>query len=302
MTGGYSPEDRGAWFEVAGHPVSAPLALVGGCIASMLVTTVVLAFNHSWEPLMEFSSEGVWRGEIWRLGSYVLWNSPGRGLSLALDMLMLWWFGRELENFFGRNMFLKLCYGIVLAPALAGTVLSPLLSPFFPVDLHWAGLPSAFSLFVAFATMAPSVTLLFGVSAKWTACIFLGLQLLSCIAAHAWGDFVNSAASAAFAFCYVRHQQGIWVLPELRVPGRRPALRVLEAIPARPPESTGRKVVSKQDHSVPYPIQEEINEIDQIDPLLEKIARSGLASLTADERAQLESAREALIKKGASKP
>ena len=294
MIGGHSSEDRGPWFEVAGHPVNAPLALVGACIFSMLVTTTVLAFNQSWEPLLAFSSAGVWRGDLWRLGSYIVWNSPGRGLSLALDMLMLWWFGRELENFFGRISFLKLCGGLVIAPALVGSLLGPL----FQWDLHWVGLPGTFALFVAFATMAPSVTLLFGVSAKWTAVIFLGLQMLSCIAAHAWGDLINSLSAAAFAFGFVRYQQGNWVLPELHFPARRAKLRVLEAVPARMP-------LQKPDSKYPplrsLPPSEEISDLDRLDPLLEKIGRSGLASLTADERAQLESAREALIKKGAGR-
>ncbi len=295
MIGGHSSEDRGPWFELAGHPVNAPLALVGACIVSMLVTTAVLAFNSSWEPLLEFSSAGVWRGEVWRLGSYVLWNSPARGLSLALDMLMLWWFGRELENFFGRNLFLKLCGGLVIAPALTGSLLGPLLQG----DVHWVGLPGTFALFVAFATMAPSVTLLFGVSAKWTAIIFLGLQLLSCIASHAWGDLINSLSAAAFAFGFVRYQQGNWVLPELHLPTRRPKLRVLEAVPSRAPSQ--KPEATKYPPLRSLPPSEELSDLDRIDPLLEKIGRSGLASLTADERAQLESAREALIKKGAGR-
>jgi hypothetical protein len=37
--------------------------------------------------------------------------------------------------------------------------------------------------------------------------------------------------------------------------------------------------------------------VDAIDPLLDKIARSGMASLTLKERARLEKAREALMKK-----
>ncbi|MEI6871157.1 MAG: rhomboid family intramembrane serine protease, partial [Verrucomicrobiota bacterium] len=247
MTGGHSSEDRGPWFAVAGHPVNAPLALVGACVVSMLVTTAALAFNHSWEAQLEFSSTGVWRGEVWRVLSYVLWNSPARGLSLALDMLMLWWFGRELENYFGRSVFLKLCAGIALTPALAGLLLGPLLQ----ADLHWVGLPGTFALFVAFATMAPEVTLIFGVSAKWTAVIFLGLQLLSCVASHAWGEFINSLSAASFAFGYIRYQQGNWVLPEFRFPNRRPKLRVLEPQPSRVTVQKNLKQIAKPSSTTP---------------------------------------------------
>ena len=42
-------------------------------------------------------------------------------------------------------------------------------------------------------------------------------------------------------------------------------------------------------------VEEEID--TEVDELLEKIARSGLSSLTSKERKQLEKAREALLKK-----
>ena len=283
MIGGLPRQDRGPWFEVAGHPVNAPLALVAGCILSMLLTTAALAFSHNWEGLLGFSSAAVLqKGEVWRVVSYALWNPPS--ISLALDMLMLWWFGRELEGFFGRAVFLKLCTGVVLAPALAGL----LTGLFLPVQ--WSGLPGTFALFVAFAAMAPGVVLLFGVTAKWTALIFLGLQVLSCVAGHAWSQLVHSLVSAGFAFGYIRLQQGRWSMPEIKIPVRRPQFRVLEPVPAQK--------VSTQI------LREEFDEADAlelIDPLLEKIGKSGMSSLTAAERAQLELAREALIRKGSSR-
>ncbi len=285
MTGRHQSAESGPWFEVAGHPVSAPLALVCGCILSMLVTTTVLAFNSSWAILLQFSSEAVWsRGEVWRLVSYVFWNPPS--LSLALDMLMLWWFGRELEAYFGRSIFLKLCAGIVLAPAVVGLLAG------FVAPVQWVGLPGTFALFVAFATMAPSVTLLFGVSAKWTALVFLALQLLSCVAEHAWGQLIHSLASAGFAFGYVRLQQGRWALPQIRLPSKRAPLKVVTPVPLQ------KKTVSAQFKVV----AEEPDALDSIDHLLEKIGRSGLASLSDGERTQLEAARERLLRKQITRP
>ncbi|RFC44543.1 MAG: Rhomboid family protein [Verrucomicrobia bacterium] len=286
MIGGHTAEDRGPWFEVAGHPVSAPLALVGGSIVSMLLTTAALALNHHWAALLQFSSEAVLqRGEVWRVVSYVLWNPPS--LSLALDMLMLWWFGRELEAYFGRRIFLKLCLGIVLAPPVAGVAAGLLFAT------QWVGLPGTFALFVAFATMAPSVTLLFGLSAKWTALIFLGIQLLSCVAEHAWGQLIHSLASAGFAFAYVRLQQGRWEMPGLLSAFKRKPLRVLPAAPVQ------KKAVSS---AAPAPsafrvVRQEPDAIAMIDTVLEKIGRTGLASLTEAEKAQLEEAREVLLRK-----
>jgi hypothetical protein len=280
-------DDRGFWFEFAGHPVHAPLALVAASIASMLFTTVAIALNDDLSALLRFSSSAILeRGEVWRLFSYVLWNPPT--ISFALELLMLWWFGRELESFFGRRTFLRLCAGIVLVPAMVGVAAGP----FLPTQ--WTGLPGDFALFVAFATMAPDVLLLFGVSARWTALIFLGVQILSYAAAHAWGQMLHSLSAAAFAFGYIRFQQGLWgfpQLPRLRLPGKQPKLRVLEAVPvpaADPRPKTARLVVE---------VDEEAGALAAIDPLLEKISRSGMGSLNAEEKALLELAREALLKK-----
>ncbi len=289
MIAGHPSEGRGPWFEVAGHAVSTPLALVAGCLLTMLLTTAALAFNHNWAAILQFSSPAIWhRGEVWRAVSYVLWNPPT--ISLALDMLMLWWFGRELEAFFGRTIFLRLCLGIVLAPALAG-VLAGVVLP-----MQWVGLPGTFALFVAFATMAPGVTLLFGVSAKWTALVFLSLQLLSYVAEHAWGQLIHSLVSAGFAFGYVRFQQGRFVfprmgMPRMGMPVRKPQFRVLEPAPVqkRAVEAAFRVVEPKADA------------IELIDPVLDKIQRFGIASLTEAERAQLERAREVLIRKETSR-
>ena len=282
-------DDRGPWFEFAGHPVHAPLALVAASIASMLFTTVAIALNYDLSAVLRFSSAAILeRGEVWRVFSYALWNPPT--LSFALELLMLWWFGRELESAFGRRVFLRLCAGIVLVPAFVGVAAGP----FLPTQ--WVGLPGDFALFVAFATMAPSVLLLFGVSAKWTALIFLSVQVLSYAAAHAWGQLLHSLSAAAFAFGYIRLQQGLWELPQFRMPQSRPKLRVLEAVPV--PAASAQ---SKTPHLALLP-DDDAGALASIDPLLEKISRNGIGSLSSEERAQLEMAREVLLKKDSNRP
>lgn len=301
MNGGFTfnhREDHGPWVVVGGHPVYAPAALVGLAILSMLATTLALAFNQGWGELLKFSSDAILsRGEVWRSVSYALWNPPSIGF--ALEMLMLWWFGRELEGYFGRRAFLKLYVGTILVPPLMGVMFSPIM------HTQWIGLPSSFTLFVAYATMSPNVSLLFGVSAKWTALIFLGIQTLSYAAAHDWAHMGISLASAAFAFGFVRHEQGLWELPNIRVLRRQPQLRVLEKVAHAEPATTTKP-------SPPTPQSAQAGKIspragnprvespamNAIDPLLEKIGRSGLASLTPEEKQRLQEAREALLKEG----
>jgi hypothetical protein len=133
--------------------------------------------------------------------------------------------------------------------------------------------------------------------------IFLGIQTLSYAAAHDWAHMGISLASAAYAFGFVRHEQGIWELPRIRVPRRQPQLRVLEKVAhADKPLGAGNPSPPPSQSLLPSKPpnrdrrQPESPAMAAIDPLLEKIGRSGLASLTPEERIQLQEAREALLK------
>jgi hypothetical protein len=73
-------------------------------------------------------------------------------------------------------------------------------------------------------------------------------------------------------------------MPSLRMPRRRPKLRVLPK-PSSPPRAIPRVELAETAADT------------EVDALLDKIAKTGLASLTASERARLEKAREELLKK-----
>ena len=95
------------WYR--GYPVYAAHLIVIGFVASMLVTTLLLAFKVgallTWLP---FDSGSVLHGEIWRVVTYGFVNPPS--LQFVIDMAMLAFFGREVERAFGRRTFLSL-YG-----------------------------------------------------------------------------------------------------------------------------------------------------------------------------------------------
>ncbi|MEY2599086.1 MAG: hypothetical protein RLZZ142_1345 [Verrucomicrobiota bacterium] len=336
----YSGGDRGPWFEFRGHPVHAPALLVALGVVSMLLTTAAMVFGHRWiGGVLAFSSEAIWqKGQVWRLGSYVLWNEPSAGFWFIWDMLMLWWFGRELDGFFGRRIFLKLCAGLVLVPALVGAVVGGVAGAFGwgggALGLEWVGLSGNFSLMVAYATLAPGVALFAGVPAMWLALLCVILQVLMCVSGHAWGQLLVSVSGAVFSYTYVRYQQGLWdwgtpwravlrwigvsrIFPRRPLSGT-PQFRVLEPVlrPLHPadsgnagaPGSAGNESRKVTAHGGAVPSQglqplrivddmDGPDVVDAIDPLLEKITRSGMASLTAAERTQLQEAREVLLRR-----
>lgn len=298
----YPSDDRGAWFEFFGHPVNAPFVLVALGFLSMLVTALVLAVGAgNWADRLGFSSEVIWgRAEVWRFFTHVFWNPPS--VWFVLEMFILWWFGRELEGYFGRRFFLRFCAGLVVVPAVCGFLIGGLLPGGHSVG--WVGMPGSISLFVAYAAMAPGVPLFFGVSAAWTAAIFLGLQVLSCLSGHQWSEMVRVISGAGFAFGYVRYEQGVWDFGSWASGlGRRPKLRVLEKA-AHSYGERGKRMDKRGGGAEDGAEDEEsgvfgevVDEVEAVDPLLEKIARSGIASLTVEERRQLEVAREALLRR-----
>ncbi|MFO1458661.1 MAG: rhomboid family intramembrane serine protease [Verrucomicrobiota bacterium] len=216
---------------------------------------------------LSFSSARVLSGQLWRWVTYGLLNFPSPWF--ALDMLMIVWFGRELERLFGRRLFLWLYAGIYLiAPIVltaVGLVHPTLLS----------GQPGALALFIAFATQFPGMPVFFSLLAKWAALILVGIYALMALAARSWTDLILLASTCGFAHGFVRYQQGGWSLPEFRLPRRRPKLRTVP-------------------HGVP---DESASAMSEMDSLLDKIARSGLGSLTTEERTRLETARKNLMRR-----
>jgi len=111
------------------------------------------------------------------------------------------------------------------------------------------------------------------------------------LADHRWLNLISLWACAAGAFWYMRHavemehDDAVPVLARVRSLFRKkPKLRVVP-----PPVPSARAT----------PISRTIpQEVDlEIDPLLDKIAKSGLGSLSKAERAKLERARQELLKK-----
>jgi hypothetical protein len=265
-----SPDDHQPVAWLRGHPIYAAHLIALVFVASMLATTILMALNaaHLWVWL-PFASAGVLRGEAWRIATYGLVNPPS--LWFVVDMAMIAAFGREVEKCFGRRKFLGLYACLYLLPPLLFT----LIGVWFPTQLM--GETGAFALFIAFATLYPDAVMIFGVLAKWAAAILVGIFSLMALAYRDWLGAASLWATAGFAFAFVRFEQGRLTLPHLGLFPRGPKLRALPGL-----KETG----AVKDGSMA-----------EIDALLDKIARSGISSLTMKERAKLDSAREHLIRK-----
>lgn len=268
----YSPnQDSEPMLWVRGYALYAAHVIVAGFVVTMIVTTILMGTGFSGVlAKLVYTSPEVLRGEVWRIFSYGLVNPPS--LSFVIEMFMIVIFGRELEKFFGRRKFLVL-YGCLY-------VLSPLV--FTLLGLGWsmslAGATGAFALFIAFATLYPNAVMLFNLLAKWVAIVLVGIYTLIHFSQQDVAGLISLWVTVGFAHAFVRYEQGRFTLPSFSRPRTKSA--AAKSAPRSTPTSS--------------PGAASMNEVDAI---LDKIARDGFQSLTAAERATLDRSREALLKK-----
>ena len=258
-----------------GYPVYAAHFIVLVFVASMLVTTLLNLFGVG--GLLSgliFSSGQVLRGEVWRVVTYGLVNQPS--LNFVIDMAMIVWFGREVERNFGRRTFL-IFYGVLY---LITPLLFTLIGLWSPMSL--AGESGAFAIFIAFATLYPNAPVFFNLLAKWVALVLVGIYTLMALNNRDLVSLISLWATTGFAFAFVRYHQGHIELPQVNLFRRGPKLRVL------PDLKSDKAPGTKTDKN---------NSMAEVDALLDKIAQSGMASLTAKERAKLDAARADLLKR-----
>lgn len=263
-----------------GHPIYAAHFIVIVLVISMVVTSLTMFGAFSFMEALVFQSPLVLRGQVWRIVTFVLVNPPS--IQFAIEMVMIVWFGREVERFLGRKKFLIVYAAAIFITPLLMTAIG------YWVPFMLLGKTGALAVFVAFATLYPGVPVFFSLLAKWAALILVGIYTMMALAYKDPTMLIWVWASCGVAYVLVRHHQGMISLPKLRLWRSKPKLRVLPDLPQRKVESS------------PKPTRESAN-MAEIDALLDKIAQSGIGSLTPKERAKLDAARDGLLKRGSDR-
>jgi len=261
------------------YPIHVTMLLVMVHVACMILSCFLLAFGGgSILSLLAFDSRQVISsGHFWQIATYAFVHSPSSIIWFAIEMYMLFAFGREVERFIGRRAFIALYLLLLLAPTM-------LLS----IGGLWqrTGLAGSatihFAIFVAFAAIYPNVELFLRVLAKWVALIFVAAYSLQLLAYHGWSELAVLCISVGLACGFIQLRgagpEMAWLTDWAARFRSKRALRVV------PPPDT-RRVIEPEDI------------YDSIDPLLDKISKSGIGSLTASERRALDRARTRLLKK-----
>jgi membrane associated rhomboid family serine protease len=254
-----------------------------GVTAAIAISGAQTAADCPWLAPFFYSSTDVLHGyKVWQFVSYAFVNPPS--IAFAIDMWLLYSFGREVEKFLGRRAFVWLYISLVLAGPTVLTLLAMINFPatIFPAILEGSG-AIHFAVFVAFVMIYPNAEIFFlRIQVKWIAAVLLAIYSLMGIASHGW---VSLGALWLDCLCAVAM---------LRFSGVANA-SLENWLPERGDEEP--RPVRKRIENKP-----ELSVHDSIDPLLEKISKQGIGSLTKRERQQLEQARHALLEQEKHSP
>jgi ATP-dependent Clp protease adapter protein ClpS/membrane associated rhomboid family serine protease len=195
-----SPEnyDPITWFGRV--PVYATTIIVALYVVCVIGVAVALASGAEGvlQKLTFNTQDALRHGEIWRCFTYAFVNPPDPWFIIALVMLYV--FGRDVEQYLGRKGFVRLYLGfLLLGPSLL-LAASLVTGQTFALSHSWAN----FAVFLAFASLYPNAQLLFHITAKVFAWVFLGLSVLQLLATHQWPEMFVLLATAALAWYAIR--------------------------------------------------------------------------------------------------
>jgi membrane associated rhomboid family serine protease len=230
---------------------------------------------------LALSADGLRRGFVWQPVTYMFLHA---GIwHILINLAILWFFGREVEYFIGPKYFTRLYF-------MSGIVGGAFWFAFnFNSAAPVIGASAAvLGCVIAFATLFPDreVTLLLffilplNLKAKYLALIAIAFDIVPLLQrADASVAHIAHLGGAAFGYLYIKHL-GYGAMPRW--------LRWLQDMTAR---------LKPRPRPTPRNLSPEEFMRQEIDPILDKIAREGMQSLTRRERKILESAKDLMQKR-----
>ncbi len=277
------------WFQVGSVDVTTTVFVTALCVLSFFV----YALSPSAVFRLAVSSETFKAGDVWGLVTWPFANYAGL-VSRAISTAIFWYFGSKLEELLGRRRFTALLVLMTVIPALIVVLLG--------YGVGGIGALS-FVMFIAYAIEYPQAPMFFGIKAWMVAVFYLVLQFLEYTGARAFGYIIAVAASLLLLVTAMRAwgaADSLSMFPKLPLVDRIQTGKNKRPTPSRARGGKGttkrtkqRRLRSVENTGTPsspagpaWPsgaIRQE-----EVDRLLEKIASSGMSSLTPEERQTLD--------------
>lgn len=285
-----------AWDNLVARSGSVTQLMIWACVIVFFVQLFCHLFKFDqFNLIFGLSGADVRRGFVWQFFTYMFLHDIPDLFHIIINMMLLWFFGKEVESFIGPKSFLRL---YVLAGLLGGGFW--LLANFNERYVLMGASAAVLGCVIAFATLFPDrrITLFLffvvpvSLKARTLAIVAILLDVIPIIS-RSGGDVAHLAhlGGAAFGYVYIKHlgyghppRWIDWIQSRTaRLKPRRPQTRARPRPASRPGTPTG--------------ISAEAYIREQVDPILEKISRQGMQSLTPEERRILESAQDLLRKR-----
>lgn len=259
---------------------SVVLLLIIANVAAFLLQTLATVYDENVIPeWFALSGTGIRSGFVWQFFTYMFLH--GGPMHLLVNMLTLYFAGREVEAIAGSRHLLGVYFGGGLLGGVAQVLLA---APGVPLMGASAGVCA---VLIAFTTILPEIeitTLLFFIipvrmRAKYLALGLVGIEgflALSGLLPHI--SHVAHLGGCAFGWLYVKQL------------GFGNPLRIQKYVFEK------RRRAERQARMSPAQFISE-----EIDPILDKISREGIHSLTRAERRILEKGREKIADKTATR-
>jgi membrane associated rhomboid family serine protease len=226
----------------------------------------------------------VFQGQIWRLITSVFLHDTGGFFHILFNMLALWWFGRQVEDHLGTKEFLLMYLTAGVLASLA-FCLTYALGFNGPRALGASGAVAGVLMLCACYFPGQVIYLFFILPIPlWWIIIFMiasdGYQLLMGRVRPTPGEVASAAHLGGLLFGYLYFRLGWrlsrWLVAPAR-PRAKPKLRLYDPEPEPPRPTSARRLADEHLEA-------------QVDAILEKIARVGMAGLTDSEREILQKA------------
>jgi membrane associated rhomboid family serine protease len=300
--------DRDYMRETYRPPMPVWLVLIIACVsvfAVQLITRLAVGSPNFFTEYLTLRPMDLARGHVWQLLTFQFLH--GDLMHVALNCLMLWMFGRTVEEALGRSRFLQL---YLIAGATGGLLQAAcawLVPGHFPPRIGVVGASAGvFGLIATFAALhwETRITMLvyfiipINMKAKWLLVIFVVLAVLGMLTPESPTAHAAHLGGLLFGLAFVRlgwhHDfrtppwESVWgrmrasmrqSTPRSR-PVRRQPTRILRVPPSELLDEENPDFISKE-----------------VDPILDKISQHGIHSLTERERRILEKARERMAKR-----
>ncbi|HRL49200.1 MAG TPA: rhomboid family intramembrane serine protease [Propioniciclava sp.] len=251
-----------AWFRIGRFDVTSTVLLVAlGTLGTVVATLAAGVANALYlDPRLVLS------GQVWRIVTWPFVDALS--LWTLLSLVLLWYFGRDLEAQVGRRSMAALYIGM-WASLTAISLVVHLVSG--TGQMYGLGLIQ-FLVLLLWIAEYPQRPFFFGIRAWVVGAVLLGLQVLLMAASGRLADLLTLLGALVFTALMARR---FGLLSELNFLPRPKA-------PSAPrPARKERRAAERR-----------ASDAERIDQLLEKISNEGLHSLTAAERRELEKLRQ----------